>query len=421
MHQVRSEVVWILTALLLCVVPASYASETVSDSDSKWSRSRVTIAVSTSLLTAPNIEGDAFGAVLAAIQAWSAAADIRIEFVETDEQNVSPKGIRGDGISLLTAAPTADNLKLFPGQSESAAAATRIFTDSSRNIVEADIVLNPFLRFSTDGSYGTFDLQATITHEIGHLLGLDHSPVWGSVMYEKAAPSFGQARAVSGKRALPEVDAASLRGLYGPKPNDLTCCGMITGRISGIPRQARPKIAVWLEEIVSGRLVAAAAVSSSFAYEIAGVPEGSYRIRVAAETDSLGVASSGDLLDLQVADVVRKNFKVVPAPTSLPDAFLGSTPQIARLPATFTALAPRSLFVGGALKNDSIDEIRISGTEIAFGRDDIRFADYGNSVKLIALEFPGEPALAPGLYSVEITDHKGVTRFLLGALVVSSN
>jgi hypothetical protein len=51
-----------------------------------------------------------------------------------------------------------------------------------------------------------FDTETVALHEIGHLLGLDHSTVPRSVMF----PTYGGAR-----RALSQDDIAGIRSLYG--------------------------------------------------------------------------------------------------------------------------------------------------------------------------------------------------------------
>ena len=55
-------------------------------------------------------------------------------------------------------------------------------------------------------SSGQFDTETVALHEIGHLLGLDHSTVQGSVMF----PTYGGAR-----RALTKDDTDGIRSLYG--------------------------------------------------------------------------------------------------------------------------------------------------------------------------------------------------------------
>lgn len=57
--------------------------------------------------------------------------------------------------------------------------------DTSGFIVDADIELNgEFETFSDDGDPQSFDLQQIATHEIGHMLGLDHTTDISAVMHE---------------------------------------------------------------------------------------------------------------------------------------------------------------------------------------------------------------------------------------------
>src|SRR6185312_4178873 len=54
-------------------------------------------------------------------------------------------------------------------------------------IIDSDILLNPYFEFSTDRTANTKDLQGVITHEFGHMLGLNHTNVLGATMYPFAA------------------------------------------------------------------------------------------------------------------------------------------------------------------------------------------------------------------------------------------
>jgi len=92
-------------------------------------------------------------------------------------------------------------------------ALTRLtFGACSGLIYDADIELNAAqFSFSADPipANGTIDLENTLTHEIGHLLGLDHSYDFHATMYPQAP------EAETSKRDLNEDDINGLCCLYG--------------------------------------------------------------------------------------------------------------------------------------------------------------------------------------------------------------
>ena len=178
--------------LLLLVIAA--ASSMAAPQRLKWRKSTIDIGISTSLLSGgPGLpaKSETLMAIERAFQTWEGVSNINFRSTTSSLQSVDPPGPQGDGVSLITAAATRENEELFPKGVEDAAARTRVFYDARGFITEADIVLNPFQQFSVEGALGTFDLQATLTHELGHLLGLTHSDVMGATMGENIAAIAG--------------------------------------------------------------------------------------------------------------------------------------------------------------------------------------------------------------------------------------
>src|ERR1041385_5560732 len=135
----------------------------------RWPKKTIEVALSTSLLSpGTNIkpDSDVVGAARRALARWSNLSNINFVVTWSSAISVSPADA-GDGVSLLTIADTPEN-EAF--NSESTTGRTRVFFDpETGNIAEADVSINPRpraedgtqLQFSTDGTPGTSDLEAT--------------------------------------------------------------------------------------------------------------------------------------------------------------------------------------------------------------------------------------------------------------------
>ena len=401
----------ILVLVILAVSMAVKANSVLVEGeaapkDLRWRRASIQIAVSSSLrsnIANIKLESDITGAIRRSVDAWRAVADVDLQLVSSEKQNVSPS-VAGDGVSLITIAATPENLLLFSKNSESLSATTRVFFNKLGAITEADIVLNPYQQFSTDGTFGTFDLESVLTHEIGHVLGLEHSPLASATMHESYGRNGLYGLQNFASRSLSASDIAAARGLYGSAAQTEHCCGSISGTLLFTNGRPVGNAQVWAED-AAGRVQAIVETTRDGRFRLAGVTYGGYKLFAAPSSASKKrfAASAIGTVVAGVDDVeaVTDNVKPAAIPNDL--KFIGFNGQLANMAVPVNAGRTYSIYIGGDKIDDS--SIHFTSPYLSLIPNTLRTLDYGDDVMVVTFQIQIDPDIPSGEYSVLARDN----------------
>jgi hypothetical protein len=395
-----------------------------------WPRKTIEVALSNSLLTpGPNIkpDSDVVGAVRRALARWSNLSNINFVVTWSSATSISPADA-GDGVSLLTIADTPEN-EAF--NSETTTGRTRVFFDpETGNIAEADVSINPRphaedgtqLQFSTDGTPGTYDLEATFTHEIGHLLGLDHSAVLSSTMQARQAFNGTFGLPALTERTLSEDDRQKVRSLYGPKVK----LGRIEGRLADnrVAGLLTPLngVNVWAENVANGRVIASDVTADDGSYKLEGLVPGQYRVIVTAGSDAQKFRSFELSNQVTVkADVATPlaSSLVSPQPSVLNPRAIGLNAELSTVALPLVPGKRVKIYLGG----EGVDQV--PGTSINVNSPYFTVDPATLAREQIAAPFPvvsielQVAANAPfGDYTLRLQSNSGETAYVPGAITI---
>ena len=207
--------------------------------------------------------GSELVAVRAAFDAWEAVASADVDF--DFRGTTSLRGVGLDGTNLVT---FADDSGLLG--STTLAATFSFFKRSGGELrfEESDIAFNPNHEFTTSGESGRFDIQSVLTHEAGHMLGLDHSGLISSVMVPFASPDQ------TDQRVLMYDDIAGITQIY--PASGAQEVGSIEGRVqvNGVDIFGAHVVAI----DSNGTPLVGVATDRSGAYSIPFLPPGDYHV-----------------------------------------------------------------------------------------------------------------------------------------------
>jgi hypothetical protein len=399
----------------------------------RWPRKTIQVSLSTSLLSpGANIKADSdvVGAARRALSRWASLSNITFVVTWSSATSISPADA-GDGISLLTIASTPEN-DVF--NFETTTGRTRVFFDpETGNIAEADISINPRpraedgtqLQFSTDGTPGTYDLEATFTHEIGHLLGLDHSAVLSSTMQERQAFNGTFGLPALTERTLSEDDRQKVRSLYGSRLK----VGRIEGKLvdNRTPGALTPLdgVHIWAESVANGRVIASDITVADGTYKLEGLEPGQYRVIVSSTADTVASqkfrsfeVSNQVAVKADVATPLNSNL-VPPLVSALNPRVIGLNAELSTVALPLAPGKRVKIYLGG----EGVDQV--PGTSIGVNSPFFTVDPASLAREQIAAPFPvvsvelQVAANAPfGDYSLRLQSNSGETAYVPGAITI---
>lgn len=393
----------------------------------RWPNTTIKVALSRSLTTpGANIRlgSDVLGAARRALSRWSAISDITFQVFESDLQSIS-SARGGDGISLITVADTVPNNTIFNGTVT--AGRTRVFFDEETgDISEADIVINPHptsadglpVQFSTDGTRGTYDLESTFTHEIGHLLGLDHSSIISSTMHPHQALNGVYGKPAFTERTPSEEDRFRIRRMY----DSTFGVGLGEGLIEKLNalgnRTPLNQAEVWVEETTTGRVIGAAQTSANGSLRLDNMSS-SYRIL--GRNMALGRLGSEETNrnDKEVVQPIEPSTSLLVTNRYLNPRLVGAAGELSTTPVPIEPGTRLKLYVAG----EGLDQLSPNGVSVAspFFKVDaasIQRENFPGSYPVISFEITTAANAPFGDYSIRLQSKTSEIAFVPGALTV---
>lgn len=197
-----------ILAIVIIAIPAAAhdAIRGVGGKAIRWSLQKVNFIINP--LGSKDIADDSdLLAVRLAFKEWNAALGGSLELTETAGPNPTSKNVN-DLSTHRVVFDSNDQTGYFPVET-GIVAITPIHFSAANVIVDADIIFNERDHtFSTNLKSFTFDVRDVATHEIGHFIGLDHSPLPAASLYPYV--DYQQ----TAHRSLSEDDILGARALY---------------------------------------------------------------------------------------------------------------------------------------------------------------------------------------------------------------
>jgi len=403
------------SCIILAIILLFLLSNAKAENHLRWKNQPIKLSISRSLIESFK-DSDILAIVYRSLEKWESAAKVEFELEISDKQSVSLN--LGDGVNLITIASTPENIMFLGSKTDQVAAKTKIFFDTKGYITEADIVLNPYVQFSTNGTFGTFDLETILTHEIGHLLGLEHSTSYSALMNPYHPQNGLYSISQISFRELSADDISKIRALYGAPKEIKNCCGTVKGKISsGLKRSVT--FQVWLEDFETGRLQAVVLTDRTGNFVISGIETGKYRLF--AQTLESNLAASEELgtvfVEPEKISTLSKEIQLRKRNFELDS--IGINAQLSKVSVPVNEQKNYLIYVGGKNLSKNL-RVKITSNYFRVISETVALENPINGLSTLSFGIEIKEGTPDGEYTVALENEEGERIFLVGAINVNS-